>query len=108
MNYARVPDQIDLAEIRTKGYSWSCGLYSRVVIPNANVRPIRALLDPERPFDKGIEPGSIWYLTELSHHLIRTKALQEHSTLVYPKGDAITPINPKIFKDCHLARSMHE
>jgi hypothetical protein len=101
-NYVRVPDQVTLADVRSKGYSWSCGLYQRVVIPNRNVKPIRVLLDQQRPVDKGVEPGSIWYLAESSHHLIRTKALQEHSNLVYPKGDAIAPINPRVFEDPHL------
>ena len=59
MEYVRVPEQITLAEMRSKDYSWSCGLYRRVVIPNSNVKPIRALLDQKRPLDKGVEPGSI-------------------------------------------------
>jgi hypothetical protein len=102
MDYVRVPDQITLAEMHSKRGSWSCGLYRRVIIPNATARPVRALLDPQRPFDKGVEPGSISYLAKSSHHLIRTKALQDHSNLVYPKGDAIAPINPKAFRDPHL------
>lgn len=102
IDYVRVPDQITLAEMRSKRASWSSGLYRRVIIPNPNVQPVKALLDPKRPYDRGIEPGSISYLTKSSHYLIRTKALQDHSNLVYPKGDAITPINPKAFRDPHL------
>src|SRR5579864_4671148 len=102
MDYVQVPNQITFAEMRSRDYSWSCGLYRRVIIPNPNVKTIRALLDQKRPFDKGVEPGSIWYLAESSHHLIRTKALQDHSCLVYPKGDAIAPINPRVFEDPHL------
>ena len=91
------------SEVRAAGASWSCGLYQRIVIPNSNVKPVRELLDNKHPFDKGVEPGSMWYLKESTNRLIRTKALQHHSCLVYPKGDAIIPVNPRVFADPELA-----
>jgi type I restriction enzyme S subunit len=64
---------------------------------------MRDLLDPSSPFDKGTEPGSVHYLPQAPCRLIRTKALQEHSCLLYPKGDAITAVNPKVFVDYGLS-----
>lgn len=79
--------------------SWSAGMYQRVSIPAAQTKPISDLLEQ---YDKGSDPGSLYYLPQSTHYLIRTKALQEHSTLIYPKGDAITPLNPRAFTDLHL------
>ena len=102
MDFLRVPDEITLQEIRAKDTSFSPGLYRRVIITTNNVKQVRDLLNSTSPFDKGIEPGSIWYLKHSTHHFIRTKALQKDSYLLYPKGNAITPINPKVFVDRNL------
>jgi len=83
-------------------FSWSPSSYRQIIIPNSNVRAVRDLLDSSDPFTKGIEPGSIYYLKESTHFLIRTKAIQEHSSLIYPKGDAIIPVNPRIFSSPEL------
>jgi type I restriction enzyme S subunit len=77
-------------------------MFRRVLIPNANVKRVRDLLVSSKPFQKGVEPGSIHYLRRSTHFFIRTKALQDHSNLLYPKGDAITPISPKVFEDPSL------
>ncbi len=102
MNYLRVPNEIALTDIQVKDSSWSPGMYRRVIIPTNKTKLVRDLLDPEHPFDRGVEPGSIWYLHRSTHYFIRTKALQNHSYLLYPKGSAITPINPRAFKDPNL------
>jgi type I restriction enzyme S subunit len=102
MNYLRVPNEITLDEIRAKGCSLSAGMYRRVVIPTNTVKRIGDLLNPNHPFDKGVEPGSLWYMKRSTHHFIRTKALQDYSYLLYPKGDAIVPINPRAFEDPEL------
>jgi type I restriction enzyme S subunit len=99
MNYLRIPGEISLSDIKMKDVSFSPGMYRRVIIPTSTVKRVRDLLNYKRPFDKGIEPGSMWYMNRSTHHLIRTKALQDHSYLLYPKGDAIIPINPKVFDD---------
>src|SRR3990172_6482840 len=102
MNYLRVPNEISLDEIRAKGSSLSAGMYRRVVIPTSTVKRVGDLLDSNHPFDKGIEPGSLWYMKRSTHHFIRTKALQDYSYLLYPKGDAIVPINPRAFENPEL------
>jgi len=103
MSYLRVPKEITLGEIHSSGLSWSPSMYRRVIIPTKNTRRVADLLSSSRPFDKGVEPGSLHYMRRSSHYLIRTKALQDHSYLIYPKGDAITPVNPKVFEDPQLA-----
>ena len=99
MEYLRVPREVSLGEVRDREAVWSPSMFRRVIIPNANVKRVRDLLVSSGPFDKGTEPGSMHYLRRSTHFFIRTKALQDHSCLLYPKGDAITPISPKVFQD---------
>jgi len=103
MDYLRVPREVSLGEIRNRDASWSPSMFRRVIIPNTNTKRVGELLRSPEPFEKGTEPGSIHYLQSSTHYFIRTKALQEHSHLLYPKGDAITPISPKVFEDPCLA-----
>jgi len=99
MKHLRVPREITLADLKTKASSWSAGMYRRVEIPTSHTRSIRELITS---YDKGSDPGSMYYLEKSTHHFIRTKALQAHSYLIYPKGGAITPINPRAFEDVAL------
>jgi type I restriction enzyme S subunit len=100
MKYLRVPREVALANIKTKDSSWSAGMYRQVEIPTGKTRLVRELL---HSYDKGSDPGSLHYLRHSTHYFIRTKALQSHSYLISSKGDAITPINPRIFKDMALS-----
>ncbi len=102
-DHLRVPITVSSQVMREKGFSLSPSMYRTVIIPTSATKTVRVLLDSTRPFDKGIEPGSISYMRESSCHLIRTKALQEDSYLLYPKGDAIVPVNPRAFKDLQLS-----
>lgn len=104
MNYLHVPEQITLKDIREKKVSLSPSMYRAVTIPTTTVKRVRDTLDTNNPFDEGIEPGSKWYLKHSTHHFIRTKALQEYSCLLYPKGDAIIPLNPKVFNHPNLCK----
>ena len=99
MNYLRVPQEISLTDIRAKSDSFSPGMYRQVIIPTNVFKRVKDLLDPNHPFDKGSEPGSLWYLKRSTHYFIRTKAFQDYSYLLCPKGDSIIPINPKAFSD---------
>src|SRR5258708_29466140 len=99
MDYLHVPREVTIGEIQDRDISWSPSMFRRVIIPNNQVSRVSDLLRSSTPFEKGIEPGSIHYLRRSTHYLIRTKALQEHSCLIYPKGDAITPVSPKVFED---------
>src|SRR5437867_3493121 len=103
MNYLRVPSEITINEIRSKKMALSASLYRKVVIPTSAVTTVKDLLHPGRPFDKGFEPGSMWYMRRSTRFFIRTKALQEHSRLICSKGDAITPISPRVFTDPNLS-----
>lgn len=103
MDYLRVPREVSLGEIRDGDAAWSPAMFRRVIIPNANVTRVGDLLVSSRSFDKGVEPGSKHYLRRSTHFFIRTKALQDHSYLLCPKGDAITPISPRVFEDPSLA-----
>ena len=99
MKYLRVPREITLADFRAKGSSLSAAMYQRVEILNPNVKTIRELI---HGCDKGYDPGSRHYVKKSTHYFIRTKALQTHSWLLYPKGGAITPISPKVFEELAL------
>ena len=102
MHYLRIPREVSSSEIKSAASSFSAGMYRSVSIPTSRVKPVRDLLDQNTPFEKGTEPGSVWYMHRSTHFLIRTKALQSHSYLIYPKGDSIVPINPRIFEDPQL------
>ena len=71
-------------------------MYRRVEIPSRKTKTVGQLLSG---YDKGSDPGSLYYLRHSTHYLIRTKALQDYSTLISTKGDAITPVNPRVFCD---------
>lgn len=100
MKYLCVPHEITLADLKAKESSWSAGMYQRVEIPTTKTRFVRELL---HGYDKGGDPGSLHYLSRSTHYFIRTKALQSHSYLISSKGDAITPINPRVFEDMALS-----
>lgn len=102
MQCLRLPKEVSISEIKAKAGSFSAGMYRTVSIPTSRVSPIKDLLDYTKPFDKGVEPGSVWYMRRSTHFLIRTKALQAHSCLIYPKGDSIIPVNPRVFEDPQL------
>ena len=103
MDYLRVPRKVNHSDIHDRDAAWSPSMFRRVIIPNPNVKRVGDLLVGSKPFEKGVEPGSMHYLRRSTHFMIRTKALQDHSYLVYPKGNAIIPINPRAFKDPSLA-----
>ena len=48
-----------------------------------------------KPGERGEDPGSAAMMRKSGTFLVRTKALQDHSHLTYPQGDAIAPLNPK-------------
>lgn len=100
MQYLRVPRTITTADVMARGLSWSPSMYRRVEIPTGKTRAVGDLLCG---WDKGGDPGSFFYLRQSTHYLIRTKALQDHSMLIYPKGDAITPLNPRAFESVNLS-----
>jgi hypothetical protein len=95
----RVPKDVNLRDITANHVSLSANMYRNVIIPTNRTQLVRDLLDSDHPFDKGKEPGSVWYMKNSTHYMIRTKALQDDSYLLYPKGDAIILINPKVFRD---------
>ena len=99
MRYVSVPREISSHDVRANGFSLSPGMYRSVHIPNPNTKTVRELLNPLRPYDKGTEPGSFFYMKHSPYAFIRTKALQAHSTLLYPKGESIVPLNPRGITD---------
>lgn len=102
MGYITYPKEISIGTIRSKRSELSPSMYQQVTIATSRTKQLAQLLDPANPFDKGAEPGSIWYISNSSHYFVRTKAFQNHSFLPYQKGDAIIPINPRVFVDANL------
>jgi hypothetical protein len=100
MKYLRVPSEITFTDLNTKAASLSASMYRRVVIPASHTESVRELI---KGYDKGSDPGSMYYMEKSTRFFIRTKALQSHSYLLCPKGDAIIPINPRVFEDMVLA-----
>lgn len=99
----RLPESIDLGALAANGWSLSPSSYRTVTLETSETQPLRSLLSATQPFEKGQEPGSSWYLKASPKKFIRTKALQEFSNLLYPKGNSIIPVNPRVFRDYHLA-----
>lgn len=108
MDYLRVPREVSLGEIRDRDASWSPSMFRRVIIPNPNVKRVEEVLDS---WCNGTEVGSISYVDKSPFSFIRTKALQEHSTLTLSKGGSIIPIIPKAFAKAiqtHPKRVVHD
>ena len=101
MKYLQIPHEITLSDLKAKGASWSSGMYRRIQIPTSRTRSIREIVTG---YDKGSDPGSMYYMQKSTHYFIRTKSLQAHSYLISSKGGAITPINPRVFEDMALAQ----
>jgi hypothetical protein len=99
MQYLQVPRTISTADVLAGKRSWSPSMYRRVEMPTSNTKTVKRLL---HGWDKGSDPGSFFYLRHSTHYLIRTKALQEHSYLIYPKGGSITPLSPQAFEQKNL------
>lgn len=102
MNFISTTTVISSNDFLEKDYSFSASLYKKVIIPTANVKPVRELLDPNNMYDKGIEPGSMWYMDKSPYYFIRTKALQGFTSILYPKGNAVIGINPNVFVSANL------
>lgn len=100
MPYNKIPDEVKYCDVISNKYSLSPIMYKNIHITSKKAVKISELLMIGKPYDKGIEPGSQWYIKKSDKYLIRTKAVQEHSYLLYPKGDCIVPINPK--KYCNM------
>lgn len=79
MKHLRVPREITLADLKAKDASWSAGMYRRVEIPTSHTRGIRELITG---YDKGSDPGSMYYMEKSTHYFIRTKSLQAHTYLI--------------------------
>ena len=104
MNFEQVPKEISIDEVINNAYSLSPLMYKKVQIKNRNVRKISELIVEDNNYEKGNEPGSQWYVKKSNKYLIRTKALQDFSFLIYPKGEAIVPINPRKYIGGNLKR----
>ena len=102
MNLLRIPKEIAYSDLLNKTVAFSASLHQKVEIPTPKRQPIRDLLDAKNPFDRGVEPGSLHYRQRSSKWLLRTKSLQPHSFLLYPKGDAAQGIVPSAFRNPQL------
>lgn len=98
--YYDIPLDINSNELYGKDNSWSPSQYKSVLMDTDETKEVKQLLDQKIPYDMGIEPGSKWYMEQQgsTHFFIRTKALQSHTCLLYPKGDSIIPLNPQKFE----------
>lgn len=95
MSLNKIPETVSYKEILDNGCSLSPIMYKKIEIKNHNVKTLKELLTEGNEYQKGNEPGSQWYVKKSNKYLLRTKALQDFSYLIYPKGDCIIPINPK-------------
>ena len=102
MDFNQVPEEINYKEIIRNGYSLSPIMYKKIQISNRTVKKLKDLLVEGNEYKKGNEPGSQWYMKSSDKYLIRTKALQDFSYLIYPKGDSLVPLNPKRWLEFEL------
>jgi len=94
INYVRVPSEIHLSEVKEKETSWSPSMYRRVIIPTSAVNRVANLLED---YIQGTEVGSLAYVRKSTFNFVRTKAIQDYTTLTYPKNDANPFITPKAY-----------
>lgn len=104
MSLNRIPDTVTYNEVLDNGCSLSPIMYKKIQIKNQNVKTVKELLVEGNEYQKGNEPGSQWYVKKSDKYLLRTKALQDFSYLIYPKGDCIIPINPKKYINLKLKK----
>lgn len=104
MGLNKIPDTLSYKEVLDNGCSLSPIMYKKIQIKNQNAKTVKELLDEETQYQKGNEPGSQWYVKQSNKYLLRTKALQDFSYLIYPKGDSIIPINPKKYANLKLKK----
>lgn len=90
------PTEISVQELVERGHAFSPSLYNVVVIPAPKTRAVREYLSEKQPYVRGVEPGSLAYMRSSKAYLMRTKVLQPHTWLPYPKGDSIVPVNPRL------------
>lgn len=95
MNFNQVPKEVHYDDILGNGYSLSPLMYKKIQITNTVTKKLKELLVEGNEYIKGNEPGSQWYVKASDKFLIRTKALQDFSYLIYPKGDSVIPLNPR-------------
>lgn len=104
MQLEGIPTSIGYDEVVKTECSFSPLMYKKIRISSDNTKEVGDLLVKTKKYIKGNEPGSQWYMKKSNRHLIRTKALQDFSYIVYPKGDAIIPLNPKVFTGMKLQK----
>lgn len=72
-------------------------------IPNKNIKLVRDLLDRKLIYsDKGIEIGSVNYISRSSHFFMKAKALQSNYFMPFLDNESVIPIRPQVFKDFKL------
>ena len=104
MSLNKIPDSVSYNEVLDNDCSLSPIMYKKIQIKNQNVKTIKELLVEGNEYQKGIEPGSQWYVKKSNKYLLRTKALQDYCYLIYPKGDCVISINPKKYINLKLKK----
>lgn len=100
----KIQDTVSYKEVLNNCCSLSPIMYKKIQIKNQKVKTIKELLVEGNEYQKGNEPGRQWYVKKSDKYLLRTKALQDFSYLIYPKGDCIIPINPKKYTGLKLKK----
>ncbi|OXC75683.1 hypothetical protein BSU04_25980 [Caballeronia sordidicola] len=96
-----VPATIQSGAMAANNWSFSAGMYQTVEMPNPNCRLVSELIDG---YQIGSDPGSVSYMRVSPAYLIRTKALQDHTCLLSPKGGSFVPLNPRALPDVVLKK----
>jgi len=103
MRYIGIPNEIDVQQIRQKGFSLSCSQYKTLLMKNDNSIFVRDFLSRQLTRrDLGTEVGSISYIGQSNKYFIRTKALQSHTFLPEVTQESTLPILPNSFIQMNL------
>ncbi|MCU5325625.1 hypothetical protein OB976_21530 [Bacillus cereus] len=102
MEFIKIKDEINSSDFLNKNHSFSASMYKSVDIPNKGKKLLAELLDPDCPYEKGIEPGTLNYVKVSPKKMIRTKALKDYSNLISTRGDSVVFIKPKVFNNPNL------
>lgn len=103
--YVKTPDSISFRELANRNFTLSPSVYKVLNIPNSNCKTVRQLLSRSLcRTDLGQDVGSVNYIPDSTHFLLRTKALQSYFYIPEFNSESLVPIFPQSFVQMNLKK----
>lgn len=104
MDYVASPQNVNIKTITKNGFSLTASKYKKIVNKSPYQKTLGELLDRElsSSTDKGIEVGTVNYISSSPYKFIRTKSLQPTSYIPDINDDSILSLLPSAFRDFDL------